>query len=476
MVQRLLTKYGLAFHIACVCLFAFLFLGQSRVFGLVPLFWLSLVVIEWMILIPSVRRGETLADARQRAVRAFWRDPILYIGFAIISFVGIQSLNSGCELVYLSDADVWELSPPPLAWAPFSIAREAAVTQLAVFMACLSIGVVLRVAVGKVAKRILLLMISSVSGFFALICVGLAFQGYEPWNALAAGPEASGAGTCFGFWLLVSMGLLAETLANRRRGSILFFVVGFWGNLLGMVYFASPLTFVIGVILAILLFLYWIIYLYPITSKNVQFLLFLGTMATVAAIVIGLMLIPESPAAKKMMPVEQATEYWEELSIQKEVRSKAAMSIWQDHLWTGVGPDGFYHTAGLAVEPKDWKAIEKDRAHVYNDGIQFLCEYGVFGAGFLLAGLIVLLIPICGRLYFVWQDSSRDMSCDRSFLLRLSPIVVAGSLAVLFCLFEGFMASPFRSVAVLLSWVCVLVSIPAFLPEKTSEITRECDV
>jgi hypothetical protein len=466
MVQRLLTKYGLAVHIACVCLFPLWFLGQPRVSGLVPLLWLSLAAAEWMILIPSVRRGETLADARRRVARAFWWDPFLYVGIAVVGLVGMQSLNSGCELVYLPDADVWQLSKPPVPWAPFSVERGAAFTQLAVFTACLTAGVVLRVAVGKGAKRVLLQLLSGVSGAFALVCAGLAFQGREPWAALASGAEASAAGVYFGFWLLLGMGLLAEALARGQRGCALLFVTGCLGNLLGLLCFASPLALSVCAVVAGLLFFYWLVYLAPLVSRTTQFMLFLCTVACVSVVVAGLVLFPRNPVTAKLEAAWPVAQYWSALSARNDVRSKAAMTAWQEHPWVGVGAGGFYHFVGLAVKPDEWRAVEKDRACVYNDGIQFLCEYGVFGAGLLFAALVTLLIPVCYRARLMGWHQTRGAGPDRPFLLRLSPVVLSGGLATVLCCLEGFVASPFRSAAVLLSWTCVLASMPAFLPEK----------
>ena len=471
MVQRLLTKYELTIHIVGLCLFPLFFIGQSRVFGFASLFWLSLIAIEWMLLLPAVRRGETLADARRRVVFAFWRDPFLYLGGAFIGLVAVQSLNSGCELIYLFDADVWKLSEPPFSWAPFSIERDAPVTQLAIFTACLVVGVVLRVSAGKAAKRVLLQILSAFSGVFALVCVGLALQGHEPWGALAAGSANAGAGIYFCFWSVLGMGLLVEVLANRRRGGSLLFLFGFLGNLLGLLCFANPLTLLLCAIILLLLLLYWIVYLNPLVPKSTQCMLLGSTLVGVSVIVAGLVLFPQTLVAKKVESIAMMAEYWGELSAQNSIRSNAAMTIWKEHSLTGIGPDGFYHMVGLAVEPEDWKVIEKDRTCVYNDGVQFLCEYGILGGGLLLTMLIVLLSPICFRLRLVWQNQIRDAEFDRTFLFRLSPIVVSGILSVMLCCFESFFASPFRSAAVLLSYVCVLASMPAFLPEQPSEET-----
>jgi O-antigen ligase len=177
-------------------------------------------------------------------------------------------------------------------------------------------------------------------------------------------------------------------------------------------------------------------------------------------------LYPRNPVAEKLKAAWPVAEHWSALSARNDVRSKAAMSVWQEHPWTGVGVGGFYHFAGLAVKPEEWKAVEKDRESVYNDGIQFLCEYGVFGAGLLFAALVILLVPVCYRARLMWQSKNCGQEPDRSFLLRLSPVVVTGVLATALCCLESFVASPFRSAALLLAWTSVVSSMPAFLPEK----------
>ena len=158
--------------------------------------------------------------------------------------------------------------------------------------------------------------------------------------------------------------------------------------------------------------------------------------------------------------------YWDALSARNSVRAEAAATVWQQHPWTGVGADGFYHYVALAVKQEQWGLVEQDRALALSDGTQFLCEYGVFGAGLLLAAVIALLIPLCYRARLLWQHKGHDTMSDRTFLFRLSPVVTTGVLAVVLCCLESFMASPFRMPALLLSWTCVLAAMPAFLPER----------
>ena len=465
MIQRLLTKYALAFHVAGVCLFPVFCLGQPRVFGYIPLLWLSLVAIEVMFLLPSVRRSETLAYARRRALKVSAWDPFLYMGITLVGMAAVQWLNSGCELIYLTDADVWQLSKPPVSWAPFSVEPRAAFTQVSVFTACVTVGVILRAALSKTSKRLLLQVLAGASGCAALFSVVQACQKIQPFLSQTSGLEASAMGTFFGFWLLLGMGLFVDALSRGQRGCGLLYGFGFAGNLLGMFFFASALALTVYVFLACLLFFYWMVYLSPHVPKAVQLKLFLATLFLVSAAAVACVyLYPKNPVMDKLKAALPVTEYWSALSTRNKIRAEAAMAVWQEHPWVGVGADGFYHYVGQSVQTKDWAVIKNDQAYVYNDGLQFLCEYGVFGAGLLAALVITLLVPVCYRSRNLWENKLTDADGGRLFLLRLSPIVVTGVLATAVCFLESWFSSPFRSAGLLLAWTCVMASMPAFLP------------
>jgi len=468
MVHRLLTKYGLIAHVACICLFPVSVFGQSRVAGLTPLFWLALMVVEWMFLLPSVKRGETLVDARRRMLHALLWDPFLYAGVGLVALMMIQYLNSGLELVYLPDADIWQLSDPTVTWAPFAVESNAVFTHLAWFTACCVVGVALRAAAGRGAKRVLLQLLAYASGAIALCMVALALYGSPPYASWTNGTGAPAAGTFFGFWMLVSIGLFVDNAEREQRISVPLFVLAGIGNLLGMLFFASPLMMVVFLVIGVILLLYGMVYLVPLTPKRMQLKLFVIHILCLGAITASLVyLFPQNPVAEKMKSAQPVAEHWAALAARHEVRSNAAISIWQQHPWTGVGPDGFYHYVALAVTQDQWSLIEQDRAFVFNDSLQFLCEFGVFGAGLVLAAIIALLVPLCYRARVLWQNKmSRETSGHAAFLLRLSPIVVTGCVAAVLCCLESFIASPFRAPAVMLSWVCVLAALPTFLPQS----------
>ena len=466
-MQRLLTKYGLILHTAFVVLFPLLFIAQSRAFDFTPLLWLSLVAVEMMFLLPSVRRGETLTDARQRVVRALSWDPFLYVGLAIVAVVVVQWLNSGRELVYLSDADVWQFSPPAVTWLPFCVETQSAFAAVSVFVACVVVGLILRVAVSKGAKRLLLQGLAGVSGVVAVYAVWQACRGGEPYATRALAQGGGSMGSFFGFWLLMGMGVFADALARYQRGTILLFLLGVVGNLMGMLFFASVFALSAYVVLAILLAVYWIVYLGPHVSKQIQLKLFLISLFTAASVTLLLLYaFPGNPVTAKLKAALPVTAYWDTLADIRGVRTTAALNLWQEHPWVGIGQDGFRQFSGLAVADKSWGLLKTDPSNVYNDSLQFLCEFGVLGVGLLLAAVITLLVPVCRRARIAWKSGTHDKNNGRLFLLRISPVVLTGVLATLLCFVESWIASPFRAQGLLMSWICVLAVMPAFLPER----------
>jgi len=474
MMQKLLTKYGLMAHVACVVAYPLCYLAYGRVFGFAALLWLSLAVVEMMVLLPSVRKGETLSDARFRVVRAILWDPFFYTGVAVIGFVAFQWLNSGCGLVYLADADVWQMSNPPLTWAPFCVETRAGSTMVAVFTACVTVGVALRTAVGKSAKRQLLQWLAGLGGLYAFYAVSQAGLGRQPYAGLIVNAGSTAIGTFFGFWALLGMGLFVDAVARAQRRSKFILVFGVLGNLAGMLVFARAVSVCVYVVLSIVLSVYWALYIRPHVARPTQFKLVLGALIVFVAVAISIFyLFPNNPVVNKTMSLIPYESWWKPFADVQKIRTAVALNVWQNHPWVGVGADGFHHFAGLSVSAKDWGSLKTDQGFVYNDCLQFLCEYGVLGAGFLLAVVVTLLIPLCYRARIAWKYGTHDENDGRPYLLRLSPIVVFGVVATSVCFFESWFASPFRSYGVLLSWTCVMAVLPAFLPARALKHSGE---
>ncbi len=471
-MQTVLTKYWLAIHVGLLWFVSWCGVSQPRGLSHRPLLWLALLTLEALILLPSVRKGETLSDARFRTGQAVLRDAFTYLGLAAVGMVFIQWLNSGCSLVYLSDADVWQFSPPPVTWLPFSIEAKAALANVSVLLACVVAGIVLRQGVNRSGKRFLLQAASAVSGAIAVYMVWQASGGDASYAASARDPSACNPGSFFGFWLVMGMGAYVDALSRRQRGTELLFGFAFIGNLAGMLFFASALAIVVYVVTALLLVVYWMLLLGHSHSKPTQLKLFFVTLVVcVSAVLAVVYVFPGNPVAEKVKSLAAWGQHWDAVASDREIRTSAVLKIWKGHPWVGVGTDGFFHHVGTVVEGKDWSVIRRDQAFVRNDSLQFLCEYGALGVGLLLALVAALLVPVCYRLRLAWQEGPGVEFESRWLLLRLSPLVVTGVLATALCFAESWIASPFRSPAVLTSWTFVMAMVPAFLPAKASGST-----
>jgi hypothetical protein len=468
MMQTVLTKYWLVIHVALILFASWIGLFMPRAASFSSLLWLSLLAGEALCLLPTVRTNENLADARLRVARSVAQDPFFYLGLSVMGIVFIQWLNSGCTLVYLAEADVWQYSLPPVPWAPFSVEAKAASTYVSVFSACVLGGLILRNSVGKEGKRLLLQAAAALSGCLACLLAWLTCRGLGPYSGAAQSSGFCAAGSFFGFWLILGMGGYVDAFARGQRGSGVLFVLAVLGNLLGMLYFSSPSALVLYSGAALLLSVYWLAYLNSAVSKAAQMKLFFVVVAVVASAVVALLFVfPGNPVALKTASFFEFGNYWAALSEMRAIRMTAAFKIWQEHLWVGVGADGFFHFVGTVVEGKEWTLIKHDQAYVYNDCLQFLGEFGVLGASLLGAAVVALIVPICYRARLAWLYGAGSVSAQRIFLLRVSPFVVTGVSATALCFIESWVASPFRSVSLLVSWVFVLATLPSFLPVKS---------
>ena len=308
---------------------------------------------------------------------------------------------------------------------------------------------------------------AALSGCVACLMVWQACRGVEPYVALAKSPGVCTSGSFFGFWLVLGMGGYVDALARGQRATGALFLLGFLGNLLGMLFFSSALALVLYAVVALLLAAYWMVYLNAAVSKGVQFKLFLVTLIVVASVVFTVLFaFPGNPVVSKLESLVEFGKYWGDLSETREVRMTAALKIWKEHPWVGVGADGFFHYVGTVVEGKDWALIKNDQAYVYNDCLQFLCEFGVLGASLMGAVVVALIVPVCYRARLAWQHGGEADNESRVFLLRVSPLVFTGVCATALCFIESWVANPFRSAGLVTSWVFVLATLPAFLPAR----------
>jgi hypothetical protein len=468
-MQTVLTKYWLIVHVGLLWFVSWFGLTPSSGFSQRPLFWLSLLLLEALVLLPAVQKGETLSDARGRIGRALVRDPFTYIGLAVLVMAAVRWLNGGRTLVYLSDADVWQFSAPAFSWLASSVEKPAAFANLAVQTACVAACLVLRLGASRVGRRYLLQAAAMLSGCVAFWFVWRACAHVQPYEAWAREPAACNPGSFFGFWLVVGMGAYVDALSRRQAATVWMFALAFVGNLLGVLFFASALAALVYVAVAALLVVYWMLVLGHARAKSLQVRLFLASALVAAATFASLAYaFPSNPVSARAKAAMDWDARWKEFTADREIRSAAGLKIWKGQPWVGVGPGGFHHYVGTVVDGKAWALIKRDQAWARNDGLQFLCERGVLGVGLLAALVAALAVPVCYRLRLLSQGGSQGDYESQWLLLRMSPVALTGILAALLVFAESWVASPLQSSAMWISWILLQAALPAFMPIRAA--------
>jgi hypothetical protein len=475
MIQKFLTKYWLSFHLVVLFVAVSLALFSTEKTGAAYFFWLSLFGIEALLLLPTVFKGESIAEARKRVFRALESDPFTYVGLILVGGVCIQWLNSGCTLVYFPDADIWKFSMPPVEWLPYSVQPLPSFALLSLVVAVYAGGLIIRNGLGRGGRRFFLDWASIISGILAVYAVFKSYVGISPYAEWAAKPGACNIGSFFAFWFLIALG--RDLTSLRSSSSILSLKSAFWwvfafvGNLAGFLQFATAISVLIYFGVGIVLILYRVGMLSrQRVSFSKQFRFVAGILFSLA--LIGstvLFLFPSSPVKPKVRQVANES-FWSDFATSRDFRMDAALKIWEDVPWTGTGPKGFSHYLGTVIEDSDWKYVKEDKQFVWNDAFQFLCEWGVIGIGTLMAIIITMLIPFFVRMRHLFTRRGGSTSVWEIFI-SFDAYLVPSVVAILLLVVEGWFFSPFQSPATFLSWFCVLALLPGLLPkQKTKKI------
>jgi O-antigen ligase len=119
--------------------------------------------------------------------------------------------------------------------------------------------------------------------------------------------------------------------------------------------------------------------------------------------------------------------------------------MWQDHPGFGVGGWGFRYLLGWYIPPDRWREIGIGTANVHNDALQFLAEFGGVGAGLMAAAVVVLLAPVLK--IRPWKK----------------PLPLIALLGLCATVLHSMIDLPFRSPAILYSWLAILAALPIIM-------------
>ncbi|MBM4165015.1 MAG: hypothetical protein FJ222_11340 [Lentisphaerae bacterium] len=430
------------------------------------LLWLSLMGLALGLLFPFARKDESSEDARVRVCRNLARDPVVAAGLAATLFFVVQAANGGRALIYDPSTGQWTFSLPFWRWGPSSVVAADAwrASTLACVFTC--VCAMLRHAVGKPGKILLLQAMGLNAAVLSLwMLVRLALQnGFGlyglPQFLFAAQPETVGA-----FYLLmvaISCGLAITALIAKRPGGWMMLVV--FLNFAGVCLSNNPQAILAAWVFVGASGLYIVKLTFPLllTGQIAK----IWSYGVIPFVLAGFVYFGHFPQNPVLRAVRAAGSWGTWLFGGASASSEAVAAAWRmvgDHPWVGVGAGGFKPFAPI------YGLVEslRDDGHVGQDGVEYLCEHGLLGCGLVALAVGWIVVENMRRLALVPQvRSESDAMPDRVWLFRLTPMAVVLSLGVAMVFVLSFSGPVFRSPFVSLSWCAAVTCLGSFLPMR----------
>ncbi len=454
-------------------------------FGLLA-FVLAYTTWAWAGLRPSYHRVGVVAsgallvalalEGRAAGWRVVRRDPVLYLGLAFLGYLAVQWANAGRTQYFDVGYQRWTYTDPPWSGWPSAFARSDAAQMLAWFFPAWTIAVAIRSRVlDRHALRRLLTFVACNAGVLAIFGLIQLASGTESiyWfqplagHFFAAFAYGNHAAPYFVLTGALAAGLLYREIFDVRDSHsdspsamrlrhpwrvvalLPAAVLCLVGANMGFSRTGVILAAMLGVFAAGYLWLRAWRLLQPAGRLNLA-ALSLAVLGSLYFLVAG---FGEHGIRKEftLLPADQSLLHsvWDRVDLELGGRprfARAAVAIWREHPWFGVGGWGYKYLVASHVPESQWPLLEKRGwANVHVDLLQFLVEFGVVGTGLLLGALGVLLYGLL-----------QMRRCRRNAFCAMATVGLA--LTVVFSLVD----IPFRCPAILYTWVALLAAMPFF--------------
>jgi hypothetical protein len=444
----------LVMAVFCLLAYAAWARGGTYVPWQAPLSYLAIGILVVLIVLPLIPGASV--SFRLLLGRGL-RDPVFYLGALFLGLLGIQWWNAGRELMFSYSRMNWEYSLPPHPGWPSAFNREEALEMLNWFFPAWVLLLGLRAGILK-SRAGSLLMRWMVYNAGILAALGLvqylsgtkSIYWLQPLDCVffASFGYSNHAGAFFTLMLAVALGLFLQESswhhgrARRRRlwalgGAALLCLIG--ANL-SLSRAAILLSWgVAGLALLDILIHGWRLLSLAERARRVLFCVALLGLAVALVLSMGReTLWNEFHPPQEVAPGIPVVTRSQSL----EITVPAAVRIWQQHPWVGVGGWGFRYLLSLNIPQDQWRLIVTGNANVHNDPLQFLTEFGLVGAGLMGGILLALLHPLIRA----WKGSG---PVYRFVCLGLSLMVL-----------YSLMDIPFRSPAILYTWLALSAVLP----------------
>lgn len=411
---------------------------------------------------------------RSAAWRVLRRDPVFFLGLAFLGYLVLQWINAGRTQYFDVGYQRWAYTDPPWPGWPSAFSRADAAQMLAWFFPAWTIAVAIRLRVlDRHALRRLLMFVACNAGLLAVFGLVQYASGTKAiyWiqplggHFFASFAYGNHAGPYFVLVGGLAAGLLYREVFDTRSShadspSVLRlrhpWRVAILVPVMMLCLVGANMGFSrAGVILAGLLGLFAVGYGWVRGWRRLQPAGRVNLFALSLAVLGGLFFIVggfgEEGIRKEftLRPAAPETVHtvWDRVALELGDRARfarAAVDIWREHPWLGVGGWGYKYLVASHVPEEFWPVLDKRGwANVHVDLLQFLAEFGVAGTGLLLAALGVML-----------REALDPRRCRRDAFWSM------GMASLGLTLWFSCIDIPFRCPAILYAWVALLAAIP----------------
>jgi len=488
-----LAKHILFFHVAAFVIALGWIHGGTRPDWLLPVIpWMSLAILEWLLLCAQPKKDEFLLDSRDRVWSVLRKDYLLYIGLAFTVLLVIPFFNIAQEPIFVEATKTWQVFSPPVKWLPFTTDIRRHGIVLLWFIPAMIAVLAVKHGLLKRAKRILLEVICWNGAALALLgfiqfawktdsilwltkMEGPFFSVFGYVNIGAAYFTLIGAFS-FGLWLqqaaedvsLTAVSTLdPEELQSPWRVHRMLFPT--------FLCFSGAISTLsrAGIILCFLLFIFFVIYGLVYIWKRIDLGVRISILSGVSAFIVILVVLFFALRLEGLKR-ELATITWksviERVSGSGYYHVRVAKEIVSDYPLFGVGGWGYPVYQDVYFTPEEAKGKHiVGGSNVHNDMFQFLVEHGVIGFGLMMAFALGVVIPLllevirfC-RLKPTGGQSPGGVTKTHWFY-RLPPVIVVIFAGATATMVHSFGDLPFRSPAILAIWLLAFVCASGWLP------------
>lgn len=468
MVHKVISKYGLATHLALLASLPYVlsFFCSARTTAVV-LLWVSAFAILWILAEPSILAGEHLSSARARVRAGMLRDPFFWFAVLAVAFTGVRALNGGIVLAYDAEKNAWAVAAPALAWFP-GVRGDAGFLPFATTLGVCTVVLGLRHAVGLGARISFGMTASFVAGGGALAAV-VCVCGEQPGFVNLATRGFMGGvhlGVPSGIWLIAALACGVQAESRKWSGARLPFCLAVAGNAAGVLFFLPPLLSALCFALAALTGVFGCVRLVRSVSKVAVFryltLVALGSALPFLALS---SLAPDAVRAAKSGGFDTAAVFPEIYRQTAEALSRISTAMWKASPWCGAGLGAYGLRLPFLADKADWAVLTPGVSSALNGYQMLLAERGILGCAVFGVGLLLMLFTWGRRLVeaALWL---RERDEGAPFVFTVPPVVWTMPLVLAVFGADAWFAPAFSAPASVFACAAALALAAASFPRK----------